>query len=146
MEHQIIDNQLDSSLSEEIKMYLTETYKWTRFLSIVWFVMVGIMAVAALFVGSVISQAYSQFGVGIPGPAITALYLLIALIMFFPALYLFRFSSNMKMALHSGSNTELTAAFKNLKSHYKYIGIMTMIFLGLYGILFVLAIAGGLMA
>ena len=38
----------------------------------------------------------------------------------------------LKAALLSKNNSTLDAAFENLKSHYKYIGILMIIVLGIY--------------
>ena len=52
----------------------------------------------------------------------------------------------MSMALQSRSESEMDNALKNLKSHYKFIGIATIIFLVLYLLMFVVMIAlGGMM-
>ena len=48
----------------------------------------------------------------------------------------------MKSALRSNNQAELTKAFEYLKSHYKFIGILTIIVFGLY----ILAIFGAMIA
>lgn len=60
------------------------------------------------------------------------LYVLIGLIYFFPILYLFRFSNWTKKALMNKSSLDLSVALKNLKSHYKFIGILTIVIISLY--------------
>ena len=85
-------------------------------------------------------------GLGFTSGILGFIYVIIALIYFFPISYLFKFAKKMKNALKSSDNTELTSAFSNLKSHYKFIGIFTIIILSLYVLIFIIGIAGGLAA
>ncbi|MGZ3959302.1 MAG: DUF5362 family protein, partial [Flavisolibacter sp.] len=61
-------------------------------------------------------------------------YIIVAVVYFFPCLFLFRFSAGMKKALNSNSQDELDLAFQNLKSMFKYVGVITIIFLALYAL------------
>jgi hypothetical protein len=74
------------------------------------------------------------------GTFLTVFYLLVALLYFFPVYYLFQFSVKMKAALAQQSSELLQQAFENLKSHYKFMGILMIVVLGFYVI--ILAFAG----
>jgi hypothetical protein len=114
--------------------YLAETAKWANFLSIVGFVLSALLAILAVFAGSAISNLGSMYGNGSPmigAGAITVIYLLIAILYFFMSLYLNRFASKMKTALYSNDQDSLSNSFLNLKSLYKLMGILTLIYLGL---------------
>ena len=135
-------------LSDETQTYLRETRQWANFLAIVGFVFVGLIAVIALFAGAI----FSSLGRDIPyfpSTFVGVFYLLMALLYFFPVLYLYRFSSFMRKALMAGNSEDMNAAFKNLKAHYRYIGILMIIMLSFYaiallaGLLFGLASAFG---
>ena len=67
--------------------YINETRKWAQFLAILGFIGAGLIAIMAIFAGSMFSGM-----IGAGGIAVTVLYLLMALLYFFPSLYLFRFS------------------------------------------------------
>ncbi|MBX2871152.1 MAG: DUF5362 domain-containing protein [Saprospiraceae bacterium] len=145
---QIIDDNFGgSTLNSEIKSYLAETAKWGYFLSIVGFIGIGFMVLAGLFMGSFMSTlGLGAAGMGLINPAIfTVIYLLMAALYFFPVLYLFKFSTKMKVALRSDNEAELTTSFQNLKSLYKFMGILTAIILGLYALIFVFGMIGGAM-
>jgi len=60
------------------------------------------------------------------------MYVLIGLLYFFPVYYLFKFSSKVRTALMTKNTQELETAFENLKSHYKFIGILMIITLSIY--------------
>lgn len=150
MEEQIIDDSFGLTLNDQMRDYIHETAKWTYFLSILGLISVGFLALGSLFMGVIFGTMTSQMGYGASGGLITILYLGILLLFFFPVLYLFRFSTKVKAAMHSGSDMELTEAFQNLKSHYKFVGILAIVALSLYmlSIMFfgmgVLAVGSGL--
>lgn len=145
---QIIDDNFGGSvLNTEIKSYLAETAKWGYFLSIVGFIGIGLMVLAGLFMGTFMSTLGASAGaMGLISPMfITVLYLILAAVYFFPVLYLYKFSTQMKVALRSDNESELTSAFQNLKSLYKFMGILTAVVLGIYALLFVFGMIGGAM-
>lgn len=132
-------------LSEEIKGFLRETAKWANFLSILGFIGVGILVIFALFAGTIflsLGAAVGSLG-SIPEVAITVTYLLIAALYFFPALYLYNFAKNTKIALSTNDKTALTESFKNLKSHYKFTGILAIVFIAFIAF-YIISIFGAL--
>ncbi len=134
----------DLGLSTTAKAFLKESAGWTKFISIVGFVFLGLLVIVALFAGSFIGAAMQASGMAALGGAfITILYLAMAVLYFFPIYYLFQFSSKMKAALQTQSSELLEQAFGNLKSHYKFMGILLIIVLALYA---VALIFGGLAA
>ena len=100
--------------------------------------------VLALFSGvifSAIPQAQQvPFDLGI---AMTIVYLLFAVLYFFPVYYLMQFSNKMKKALATKDDEILADAFQVLKSHYKFIGVFTIITMSLYVMVIVVSIVSG---
>lgn len=134
----------DLGLTTAAKAFLKESAGWTKFISIVGFVGIGILVLFALFAGTLLGGFMEASGMSFGGGAIFTVYcLVIAVLYFFPIYYLFQFSSKMKAALQTQSSELLEQAFSNLKSHYKFMGILLIIFLALYTIAFVF---GGLAA
>ncbi len=126
------------------KLFLTEAARWTTFLAILGYIGIGFMIIAALFmmtIGASISSYNNMMPMG-GGVLFSLIYLAFAALYFIPINYLYRFSSNMKSALRSNNQAELTKAFGYLKSHYKFIGILTIIVFGLY----ILVIFGAMIA
>ena len=119
-------------IDETGKAFLLETTKWARFFAILGFIVIACMVIAAFFVSAIYGSMLDDYN--IPASMITVVYLLGALINFFPCLYLFNFSVKTKRALQSNDQFTLNLGFSNLKSYYKYIGILIIILLIFYAI------------
>ena len=123
------------SLSSQNRDDLQNTAKWSGFLAILGFIGIGFIVLLALFIGAFMSSMGTPAEVlPVPPAVFTVIYLFVAALYFFPILYLYRFSSQIKQALRSGSQESMTSAFSNLKSHYKFIGVLAAIVAGLYAI------------
>ena len=148
MEEHLITENLEMKLNESAKYFLKETAKWAYFLSILGYVGIGFIVLAGLFAGTLFSAmgkmnpAMSVMGSSF-GIVMTVIYLLIGAIYFFPVYYLNKFASNAKMACATNDSDKLTISFQYLKSHYKFIGIMTLVVFSLYLLMIIGAIIGG---
>lgn len=132
------------TLTNASKRFLKETAKWSFFIAILGFVLIGFMVLLAVFSGTVMSLA-QQMQPGMPegmGMILSGLYICIAILYFFPVYYLLQFSNKMKKALATKSDEMLANAFEMLKSHYKFIGVFTIITISLYLLMFVVAMLG----
>jgi len=128
--------------------YLAETAKWGNFLSIVGFVLSGILALVALFAGTLLGSAGRGFGNSssmIGAGFVTVIYLVIAALYFFMSLFLNRFSSKMKTALYSNDQETLNNSFLNLKNLYKMMGIITIVYLSILILAFIFGIGSALL-
>lgn len=126
-------NLLDGELQIDAIAYahLAETAKWCNFLSILGFIFSAIFVLVALFAGVLLGRVNSPYGGGaIMGAGfVTVLYLIIATVNFFMALFLYRFASKMKAALYTNDQDTLNVSFLNLKNLYKLIGILAIVYL-----------------
>lgn len=132
------------SLSKNAISFLLETAKWSHFLAILGFVLVGFMVLIGLFAGTLLSLIPETTGLPISGGVIGIIYTIMGALYFFPALFLYKFSRKMKEAIKSYSDEELESALDNLKSHYKFIGIFAIITISLYILMFVVSIGAGI--
>lgn len=136
------------ALDDLAKIHLAESAKWGRFLAIVAFVFIGLMALGAfgfMMVGDSISQAMPgalDYGFGI---VFGILYLLFALLYLYPTIKLYNFSKNAKTALATNNSALLTESLGNLKRIFQFFGIITAVVLGLYAIVFVFAMLAGVL-
>lgn len=139
MEEKSAFESFELEVNEDIKGFLKEISKWTNFLSILGFVGLGLMVVAGVFLSffSSLNEFGGDFAYGLGySMGVGLFYVCIALIYFFPILYLFKFSKKMKNALKLNNNEDFKLAVANLKSHYKFMGIFAIVIISVYVLIF----------
>jgi hypothetical protein len=123
-------------LNQLAKDALKEGAKWTFFLSIMGFIGVGLMVLAAIVMTITLSTLPDEVGsfgfFGAMKNFLSLFYLLMAVLYFFPIYYLYKYSSNVKTALQFNDSNLLADAFVNLKSHHKFLGISIIVIFSLY--------------
>ncbi len=136
------------NVDSQSKAYLQETAKWGTFLSIIGFIGCALIILAGIFMAVGASQfdrSFNEYGGrsrGLQGlgTVMAFAYILFAVLYFFPCLYLMRFSSHIKAAVASDDQANLTVAFQNLKSLFKFVGILTIIGIALYILVIIIAL------
>ena len=127
--------------------HLNTTRKWTMFFSILGFIGLGFMLIISLVLmtGGLLNSlpdaaSFSAAPLGIVG----FMYIIIAVLYFFPIYFLLQFSINSKKAILYKDEYLLEKALRNLKNHYMFVGVLTIIMFSFY-IIFVLAFGLGTM-
>ena len=118
---------------------LNQTKKWTMFVSILGFIFLGLMILLVLVTFTIFSDNESS---GFSASSLLPL-LLLTIVYFFPIYFLYQFSSYSKQAIVNGDSKILTTAFKYLRKHYQFMGILIIIVFGLYIILGVIMLLTG---
>jgi hypothetical protein len=131
-----INNEM-IGLDKSALKHLEETRKWTFFLSVLGFVMIGLMSL--VFILMLVIGGLKA----IPGLEVAPLLpiLLISFIYFYPVYLLLQFSKFSKQAILNRSSELLTKAMLNLKRLYKFMGIFAIIAIGIYLILILIVVA-----
>jgi hypothetical protein len=142
-----MEEQNKIELNELAMDSLRTSAKWSTFLAIIGFIAIGFMLIAALVVGMTLNTITSHPSIeGMEGMQemqnmnpvfgimkyLPLLYILIAVIYFFPVYYLFKYASGMKKALNFRNSEMVADALTYLKSHHKFLGIMTIVVISLY--------------
>lgn len=124
-------------VTEEMRSYFYQMAKWANFLAVVGFVFTGILIIGAFTVGATINSnpemaklVGSMGSLGSLG--FTAICLVYAFAIFYPSMLLFKYSTKAKLGILYGEQTSLDEAFSQLKSLFKYWGIIVLIFIALY--------------
>jgi len=133
------------------KTHLTETARWARFLAIFGMIVLALGLVVSLM-GATVFKTFFGFPTGIEDETNASLSamrvgmvvgtIITLAIFFFPLLFLLRFANAMRRAITANDQNRLNESFQNLKVYFRYLGILVLIFLVLYGIIICIAIMG----
>jgi Family of unknown function (DUF5362) len=138
------NNLFDLQIDETASGYLAETAKWGKFLAIMGFIFCGLLLLVGLLMGSTMGALFATSGLGgSTGIIFSVVYVAIAALYLMPCIYLYKFAKSMQTALKGGDTIQLHEGLKNLKSCFKFMGILTIVFLAIYALAFVV---GGLAA
>ena len=138
MENSEINSQSNDSIliNDEIREYLEKTAKWVNFLAIIGFIGLGLMVIgiiAMLFLHGYRPTYFSNVG---ESSFIAVFYILLALFYYYPINYLYKFSVDINKGLNSNDQEIFTSGFKNLKSLFKFQGILTIVVISIYIFIF----------
>ena len=139
----MFENTTSLIIDTENSHYLYETARWGKFLSVVGFIFCGFLVLTGFFSKLLFSEAFQQAGAEVADIAsvlATIIYIIIAVVYFFPCFYLYKFSKRMQMALRTNDSASLHESFSSLKSCFKFLGVFTIIILSVYGIPIILAL------
>lgn len=126
------------NINLDSRSFLSNTARWGKFLSIMGFIFIGLMVVGGLFASTLMSTVADDagYGSGIMGGAFFGFfYLIFALLYFFPVLYLYKFSTKMERGLRARDEETVTESFRNLKSLFKFMGVLTIVMLSFYALM-----------
>lgn len=124
----------------EIGAYLIETAKWGKFLAIMGYITIGLLMLGGLIAMVVFSSMDNLIYTKIPLSAMGAIYIIIGVVYFFPVNYLYKFSQNIRKGVVFNEEYTLTMGFQNLKSLFKFIGIVTIVALAIYVLIIVVMV------
>lgn len=143
------NQQLDQNTSKpEIKLNLNAIQqlkgagRWSMFLAILGFFGLAIMFLFALFFG--FSGAMIPMDNEMPFPMylISIIYLLMIAVYFVPIYYLYQFSKKTSNIFSRPEENIVEDAFRYLRRHYQYLGILTIIIISIYIISAIIAVIG----
>ena len=125
------------ALTELMIRYLKEASPWLRFIGILGFIGCGIMALVGVvfmvllplftsFFNYTYFSGLGNFG-GLIGGAFGLIYIVIAAVFFFPSRFIYLFGTKIRTWLRSNAEHDLEASFRNNKSFWKFIGIVSIV-------------------
>jgi len=133
--------------TDYVRAMLSSTAKWAKFLGIMGFIACGFILLAALslfMLGNNLSEI-PNMPASMTGGLLGTFYLLVAAFYFFPSRYLYQYAEKLNLAIQSEDETQLILALDKNKSFFKFMGIMTIVVIGLYVLMFIGLIAGAAM-
>lgn len=141
------DTEVDALwVSEDIRSYIYETAKWARFLAIFGMVLAALTVISAMSASAVLT-ALSAANPGNPlagmNPTVlTIIYLLLALVEFYPSFLLYKFSAAATQAVLYADQENFSIATSKLKSYFKFWGILVMTLIALYVLMIIVVVVG----
>lgn len=136
--------QQQLALNNDAKYYLYESGRWANFLGIVGFIACFFLVLVAVFIMSMpavfqkVMPDMSSYAV--PGGSAISLvfglvYIVMAIVYFFPSLYLYQYGIKIKHSLNHDQQGDFVRALSDLKSLFKFWGVLTIIILSIYFLL-----------
>jgi Family of unknown function (DUF5362) len=74
-------------------------------------------------------------GASYAGPSVGIIAVLMAALYFYPTYSLYKYSTCIKNAVTTDNKEQFNLAIKHLKNSIKYIGILTVAFIAIYGLI-----------
>jgi hypothetical protein len=134
----------DAAVSPAVVRVLLATKPWVRFFSVLGFIGSGLLVVVGLVFGAVGSLSEE---LGIAGGFVGFIYAALAVVYFFPSLFLYRYASGIRDFVGSGSSQSLEVALSHQLKFWRFMGTATIVMFCLYVMVFVvIAIVAGLSA
>ena len=131
-------------LSDQAKKYLLEASKWANFIAIFGFIAIGLLIIMSFSIGSIMANLPEGSLGGLSPKFFSFFYLIAAGIYFIPIFFLFQFGQKTKQALLEDDHNLLTFGLKKLRSHYKFIGVLIIVFIVFYLLLILFGAFGAL--
>lgn len=130
---EIMEERPKIELEFETLRDLDKTRKWTMFLAILGFIVIGAFLIVGLFTGVFLTifnkgDAASSY----PGWLVFIIIISTSILCFFPVLFIFRFSKFISNVFRSENKSEIKNAFKSLRSYFTYTGVVVIALLVIY--------------
>ena len=127
-------------ISSEALDNLNVTRRWTTFLSVLGFVILGLIIVAGIATSLFLTVFKTQqTNLGIPESLMMVVFATIGILCYFPVFFLFRFSKNIRDAIQNNDQRKLAKGFRNLRLFFGYFGILVILIISVYLILLLFA-------
>ncbi len=144
-------NAGNSAISQGVLQQLAGTKPWVRFISVMMFIGAGFLLLGGLAMGlmggAIASASKNPMFSGGMGIGIAVVYVLLALFYLYPAVKLWKYATCIGNLLNSGTLIDLETALSQQRSFWKFVGVITLVILSLYGVIFAFfMVAGGIAA
>jgi len=133
-------NSKNISIDKDTLNDLNTTRKWTMFLAVMGYIFLGLFVILGLLAGTFLSAFKSgESFLGIPEAYTLLVIPVSAVALFFPGIYLFRYSKYMASAVKNYDQRALHLSLKNLKNYFAYLGVLMIVILVIYLVALVVA-------
>ena len=120
--------------NDKLKGYLRNGATWGKFIAIVGYVGIGFMSVISIAM-IVFAPFMNKIQGGQLGTisliAMGAVYIIMAILYYFPVSFLYRYSVRVIKAVNADDQMMLESSFRNLNNLFRFIGVITIIMLSI---------------
>ena len=134
-------------VTENMRSYIYDTAGWAKFLAIAGFIVSGLMLMAAFSVGAIMGilnaasgGVYGALGTGV----LTFVFIFYTLLILYPSVMLYLYASQAKQGVLYGDQQSLESSLNKMKSFFKFYGIVTIVMIAMYALVFVAGIGSAL--
>jgi len=136
------------TLSEETKIEISSealenlnvTRRWTTFLSVLGFILIGLIIVAGIATSLFLTVFKTQqTNLGIPESLLIVAFAAFGILCCFPVFFLFRFSKNIRDAIQNRNQRKLAKGFRYLRLFFAFFGILVILVISVYLIMLLFA-------
>lgn len=143
MEPTTQSNLFELQVDPVATVYLRGAARWAKFLSVVGFIFCGLSLVMAVVFASVFANLFNSLGsggLGKSGGWLGVVFACISLLNFIPCFHLYNFANRMQLALDHNDQEQLNSSFRNMRSFYRFVGVMMIVCMGLWLLIILLMI------
>jgi hypothetical protein len=143
------ENTYDGIRIDDVARYnMLEMGRWGKFLAIVGFIVMAVLILLGVVMMVAMPAMYTESAAigGLFGGFLLVLYVAAAALYFYPTWALYKYSAGIKHALAHNDQHLFNTAFGHLKGAIKYIGIVTLVMLCIYAVIFLFAGLAALVA
>ncbi|MCB0699084.1 MAG: hypothetical protein H6551_05200 [Chitinophagales bacterium] len=130
-------------LNDTGKYFILGASRWMKFFAIFMIIILSLMLLVALMMGAALSQMASVYNEGASTIAMggasfgVGTVIFAALLYVYPIYALLKFANISKRGIHTGDSELFNDAFRYLKGFFQYMGILIIIFIGIYLVFFI---------
>lgn len=138
MENQNETSLFDLVIDNDGQNNLLEIAKWAKLLSIMGLI-AGLLVVFAGFIAILLGSSISTFaGMRGLGPIIGVISVIFGLFYLYPSWLLLKYATTMPAAIKKNDQLLVNESLKNLKSCFRFWGILALVILGFYALAFII--------
>ncbi len=129
MQEDLNEPLFDLQLDHEAGGHFQESSKWAKFLSVIYFIAIGIVLLILLFAATAVTTAFEEYRSGLAGAGgilVAALIVGLALA-FYTAFLLFRFATLTKQGIERQDQIIFNKGLQALRNYFMIYGVIAML-------------------
>lgn len=138
----------ENLLTNEGIGHLRETVKWAKFfsiLSIIWLGLFLFSMISISFIGVGTALAADPLIGGLGSIGMIFVFIVVSAFYIYPIYALFKFSQHMRLGLDNHDNFHVSEGLRHQKGLFRYVGIITILIIGFYVLIFLFSGVIGLL-